>query len=305
MTGIDPRALRSAFGSFMTGVTVVTAMDDHQKPVGFTANSFTSVSLEPPLLLVCLAKTSGNYDVLTAAANFAVNVLAEDQTEVSNTFARPVEDRFATVKWRRGPNGGPVLEGVCAWFDCSMHQQVDAGDHVILVGEVQAFDSTPAPGLGYVRGAYVTPSTGADLLTSGTDLVVSAIIIRDGHVLLVDSGDGGSGLPEAAVKTDGASAALTALIAGTDVPAEPGFVYSVFEDTGRRRQHISFLCQADAGVPSRGTFVPLSPAALDDISDPAVLSMLERLSQEMELGQFGIYFGNQNRGQVRPVLQGD
>lgn len=93
----DPRALRDAFGAFATGVTVVTASDAAGKPIGFTANSFTSVSLDPPLLLVCLAKSSRNYESMTSAGRFAINVLSETQKDVSNTFARPVEDRFAAV----------------------------------------------------------------------------------------------------------------------------------------------------------------------------------------------------------------
>ena len=93
MTSFDPRALRDAFGAFANGVTVVTSGPAEGGPIGFTANSFASVSLDPPLLLVCLAKTSRNYALMTGAAGFAVNILAEDQKEVSNTFARPVEYR--------------------------------------------------------------------------------------------------------------------------------------------------------------------------------------------------------------------
>ncbi len=100
---VDPRALRDAFGAFPTGVTVVTACDGDGNPIGFTANSFTSVSLNPPLLLVCLAKTSRNFAIMTGAQHFAINVLSETQKDVSNTFARPVEDRFC---------GGRVGEGV-------------------------------------------------------------------------------------------------------------------------------------------------------------------------------------------------
>ena len=141
MTPPDPRALRNAFGTFITGVTVVTSHDRVGAPIGFTANSFTSVSLDPPLVLVCLAKTSSNYDMLMQAAGFAVNVLSEAQVELSNTFARPAKDRFADLTWDKGPEGSPVLDGVTAWFDCKMHKTVDAGDHAILIGEVMAFDS--------------------------------------------------------------------------------------------------------------------------------------------------------------------
>lgn len=301
MTDIDIRALRTAFGTFMTGVTVVTSLDGDGAPIGFTANSFTSVSLDPPLLLVCLAKTSRSYAALLAADGFAVNILAETQVDIANTFARPVENRFAAVKWQKGPQGSPVLEGVSAWFDCRMHQTVEAGDHVILIGEVIGFESAPTPGLGYARGAYVTASTAAEALGTGTDLVVSALIEQDGNVLLIDDGTGRMALPEVTVKDEGASAAMKRLIASTGLTAQPGFVYSVFEDVQRKRQHISFLCQAAEGTPTKGAFVPLSPTALDDVSDPAILAMLERYAEEAARGQFGIYNGNQNCGEVRSI----
>lgn len=301
MTELDPRNLRNAFGTFMTGVTVVTAQDATGTPLGFTANSFSSVSLDPPLVLVCLAKTSSNYDTLIAAKGFAVNVLSEAQIDVSNTFARPVEDRFAKIDWANGPAGSPVIAGVSAWFDCTMHQTVDAGDHVILIGRVEAFDSTPQPGLGYARGAYITPSTAADALEQSTNLVVSAIIERDGQILLMDDGQGGMMLPEAVVGEAGASATVEKLIQDTGIQAEPGFIYSVFEDARRKRQHISFLCQAAEGTPQKGTFVPLRGSALFDMSDPAILTMLERFAAESEIGSFGIYYGTQQSGEVRPI----
>lgn len=301
MTEIDTRALRTAFGTFMTGVTVVTSHDAGGTPVGFTANSFTSVSLDPPLVLVCLAKTSKNYDILTKTDGFAINILAQTQVDISNTFARPVDDRFADVAWRKGPNGAPLLDGVSAWFDCSMHQTVEAGDHVILIGKVVAFDSNPTPALGYAQGAYVTPSSAAEALKANTKLVVSALIERAGSVLLVDDGKGGLALPEIMVEGQGASAALKTLISSTGLEAQPGFVYSVFEDVARKRQHISFLCQAAQGEPTRGAFVPLNSSALDDVSDPAILTMLERLCAESRIGAYGIYFGDQNSGDVRPM----
>ena len=161
---IHPRALRNAFGAFLTGVTVVTAKDAEGRPIGFTANSFASVSLDPPLLLVCLARRSSNYAALTGAAGFAVNILAEAQEAVSNTFARPSDDRFAAVDWAFGPHGAPVIAGAAAWFDCAMHEVIDAGDHAILIGRVEAFADAGANGLGYARGAYVKPSTLGDAL---------------------------------------------------------------------------------------------------------------------------------------------
>lgn len=304
MSNIDPRALRNAFGTFMTGVTVVTTHDPDGNPIGFTANSFTSVSLEPPLVLVCLANSSRNYAAFEQADGFAVNVLAEDQKDVSNTFARPVEDRFSVVQWQKGPQGSPVFDGVSAWFDCSMHKRVEAGDHLILIGQVEAFETSPAPGLGYARGAYVTAAAEAEALTQGAKLIVSALIEHEGKVLLMGNDLGKLTLPETRVGKEGASAALARLIAETGVEAEPGFIYSVFEDEAREHQHISFLCQSAGGTPARGTFTQLSQTTLMDIADAAVCTMLERFANESRIGNFGVYYGNQTTGQVRPVGTG-
>ena len=295
----NPRALRSAFGSFMTGVTVVTSHDDASNPLGFTANSFTSVSLEPPLVLVCLANSSSNYQTFSNTSKFAINILSEAQIEVSNTFARPVEDRFATVHWQPGPYGSPILEGVSAWFDCAMHKTVDAGDHLILIGEVKAFDHNIAPGLGYARGAYVTPAAEAEALSRRSDLVVSALIARDGKVLLQDDGDGHLTIPKTDDVSGGANAALTKLIRDSGVTAEIGFIYSVFQDEARKHQHISFLCQADAGEPGNGVFTEITETTLMDITDPALCTMLERFAAESRLGNFGVYYGNEVSGEVK------
>jgi flavin reductase (DIM6/NTAB) family NADH-FMN oxidoreductase RutF len=191
------RQLRDAFGTFMTGVTVVTTMDAAQQPLGFTANSFSSVSLDPPLLLVSIAKSSSNYERFVNGNGFAINILSEHQKEVSNTFARPVDDRFATVAWQAGPNGAPILMGAAAWFDCSLHQVVDAGDHAILIGKVEAFEASHRAGLGYYRGSYFTPAQAGAALAVGPAVVISALIEQDGRVLLQDDGRGGLTLPTA------------------------------------------------------------------------------------------------------------
>ncbi|GAA6163706.1 flavin reductase [Pelagimonas sp. KU-00592-HH] len=304
MTEIDPRELRNAFGAFMTGVTVVTAHDEDGQPIGFTANSFTSVSLDPPLVLVCLANTSSNYGPLSRARGFAVNVLAENQKDVSNTFARPVENRFAAVEWQAGPHGSPVFDGVSAWFDCSMFNTVEAGDHLILIGKVEAFENSTHPGLGYARGAYVTPAAEAEALSNSANLMVSAMIEYQGKILLVDNGAGRLVLPEIKVGKAGTTAALGRLIDASGTDAEPGFVYSVYEDEARETQHISFLCQASGEVASQGVFTELTASTLMDIADPAVCTMLERFAAESRMGNFGVYYGNQVSGKVRPMTSG-
>lgn len=300
----DPRALRDAFGTFMTGVTVVTSHDATGTPLGFTANSFSSVSLDPPLVLICMANSSRNYAAITQASGFAVNILAEDQKEISNTFARPSDDRFAGIDWFAGPQGSPILEGVSAWFDCSMHETVEAGDHVILIGKVEGFDTSTTPGLGYARGAYVTPAAEAEALAQGANLVVSALIERAGEVLLVDDGNGGLTLPQKPVGRAGASVALTELITASGLEADPGFIYSVFEDAAREHQHISFLCQAADGAPKQGCFTPLSASTMMEVTDPALRIMLERFASESRMGNYGVFYGNQISGDVRKIVSG-
>lgn len=297
MMSFDPRALRDAFGCFMTGVTVVTTRSAEGAPLGFTANSFASVSLDPPLLLVSIAKTSRNYEHFAAAGHFAINVLAEEQKHVSGIFARPVEDRFAAVGWTPGPAGSPVLAGVAAWFDCRLSQRVDAGDHAILIGEVKGFSASQEPGLGYYRGAYITPAQTAAQLPTGPDVVISAIVEAWGEVLLVDEG-AGLALPSTRVGRDGVQAALTRLLAGIAPDAAPGEIYAVYEDATEGRQHIAFRCPATSTEAMQGRFLPLQPAHLEAVGDPATRSMLDRLAAESRQGNYGVYFGSHLAGQV-------
>ena len=308
ITPEDRRLLRDAFGTFMTGVTVVTTSGPDGRAVGFTANSFSSVSLDPPLLLVSIARSSSNFQRFASAKGFAINILSETQREVSNTFARPSEDRFAKIGWSNGPHGAPILAGVSAWFDCSLHQWVEAGDHAILIGKVEAFNSGTAPGLGYYRGTYFTPAEVGAAVSAGPAVVISAISERDGQVLLLDAGAGGLTLPSVQVGREGATAALHALIAACGVEAAPGFIYSVFEDAERGLQHIAFLCPATAGpaiagTPRQGRFCDLAPGGLGKVTDPAQRIMLERLSEENRVGNYGVYFGTQNTGTVRKVTK--
>jgi flavin reductase (DIM6/NTAB) family NADH-FMN oxidoreductase RutF/pimeloyl-ACP methyl ester carboxylesterase len=297
----NPRALRDAFGAFLTGVTVVTAHDSEGKPLGFTANSFSSVSLDPPLLLVCLAKTSSNYENMTKASGFAVNVLAEDQKDVSNTFASRVEDRFACVSWKKGPNGAPVFDGTAAWFDCSMHNVVDAGDHAILIGEVKAFENGAAGGLGYARGAYFTPTLEAQAMRANTNVVVSAIIEHEGNVLLVKDEDDQLTLPSRRVTAGAPSENLTQLLETTSPSAAIGFVYSVFENAEQKAQHMAYHCRAADGESALGSYYPLNEDTIALIPDSATQTMLRRLEQESRMGNYGIYFGNQESGEVRQI----
>jgi flavin reductase (DIM6/NTAB) family NADH-FMN oxidoreductase RutF/ADP-ribose pyrophosphatase YjhB (NUDIX family) len=300
----DPRALRDAFGAFLTGVTVVTTHADDGAPIGFTANSFTSVSLDPPLLLVCLAKTSRNFATLTGAKAFAVNILSEAQKDVSNTFARPVEDRFASVDWQKGPFGSPVFAECAAWFDCSMHQIVDAGDHVILLGRIEAFENSGKTGLGYARGGYFTPATAEKSLLASADgkLLLGTVAERDGAILLVDDGKGGWTLPFAEKADNEGLEALERYLQDTvGLAIQTGLLYSVYDDSKTGRQHVVYRAALEAGSPATGRLFSVDALPLDAMPDRAVRDLLQRYCAERNIGNFGVYFGNQDKGQVHAV----
>ena len=150
----DPRELRRALGQYATGVTVVTCLGPDGEPAGMTANSFTSVSLDPPLVLWCPAKKASSTPAFTAATHFAVNVLAADQHYLSRRFATPAEDKFIDVPTRPGASGAPVLEGTVASFECRTVAVHDAGDHLIMLGEVEGFDAPGGPPLVFHSGLY-------------------------------------------------------------------------------------------------------------------------------------------------------
>ncbi|MBX9457859.1 MAG: flavin reductase family protein [Rhizobium sp.] len=300
----DARALRDAFGAFLTGVTVVTTHNEEGAPIGFTANSFTSVSLDPPLLLVCLAKTSRNYATLTGAKGFAVNILAEDQKDLSNTFARPVEDRFAAVAWKNGPFGSPVFANVAAWFDCAMHELVDAGDHVILIGRVEGFDNSGRTGLGYARGGYFTPALAEKTLLANADasLLLGVVAERDGEILMVEDGNGGWTLPFVEkAESEGLEALEDHVDMNLGLILWPGLLYSVYEDTKTGRQHVVYRATLGKGAPKSGRFFPIQAPPLAEISDSAVRDLVKRYAAESTLGNFGVYVGNQEKGRVHAV----
>lgn len=137
MTDLDAAVFRQLCGQFATGVVVVTATDELGIPLGMTANSFSSVSLNPPLVSVNIDHQAELHGPLVAAARFALNVLASGQEALSRRFAGPHAERFRGVAWRMSGRGIPGLEGALAVFECERHASFEAGDHTILVGRVE------------------------------------------------------------------------------------------------------------------------------------------------------------------------
>ena len=152
---IHPDRFRRVASQFATGVCVATVLN-RGEPFGLTVNSFTSVSLQPPLVLFCLDREAGLSEIFTHNAQFALNILAEDQELVSHAFAVRQGDRFRGIRWRKGHNGAPLLEGVLGHLECRMVRVLPAGDHYVLIGEVtdaQVMDAARGP-LIYFRSRY-------------------------------------------------------------------------------------------------------------------------------------------------------
>ncbi len=156
---IDPNEFRRVLGHFPTGVTVVTGADA-DGPVGLAIGSFASVSLDPPLVMFCPARTSSSWARMRETDGFCVNVLGDHQKEVSGAFAGKSDDKFAGIGWDTQVTGSPVIAGSLAWIDCTVHAIHDGGDHEIVVGRVEALaaaepggDAPPGPLLFY-KGGY-------------------------------------------------------------------------------------------------------------------------------------------------------
>ena len=150
------RAFREALSTFATGVTIITAQDAAGEPVGMTASSFNSVSMEPPLVLWSVTKTALSAQAFHDAQHFAIHVLAADQVDLSNRFASRGADKFAGLQMTRSAHGVPCINGVVTRFDCTQWAVYEGGDHWIIVGEVTSIDSTPQDSLVFGNGAYAT-----------------------------------------------------------------------------------------------------------------------------------------------------
>jgi len=151
---------RRVMRCFPTGVTVVAVTDPSGDPWGLTVSSFTSVSLDPPLILVCIDRASDTHDRIAEASGFGVSVLSKGQSTVASRFAvDPAEGRFEHVPWRLGVAGHPVIDGSAAWLQCDLYEVLPGGDHSIILGEVRATGVTREPPMVYHEGAFCAVSS--------------------------------------------------------------------------------------------------------------------------------------------------
>ena len=303
----DPRELRRAFGCFVTGVTVVTTIDSAGRPRGFTANSFTSVSLDPPLVLVCIAHTAGSYPLFSTTPHFAINILSEEQRPISGRFASKEADKFAQVQWRSGRTGSPLIAGTVAWLDCRMEQQIDAGDHLILVGRVVDFDHSTQTPLGFCRGNYLRFGLEQQAITAtpANAIRVGAILEKDECVLLLkDAATGGWALPVGSSlgRAPTEPGSLHRLLDSLGLEAQIGFLFAVFDDEKTGALSVYYRGEVTGlgdRCPGMVRLVALSEIPWEELPDFAAQSMLRRYVSERSEDRFGIYVGTSEAGTVR------
>ncbi len=297
------RGLRNAFGSFATGVTVVTTREADGTPRGFTANSFTSVSLDPPLLLVCIAKAALSCDTFATAEHFAINILADDQKEISGLFASQSTEKFDIAHWRTDAQNVPLIENTLASFSCARHRLVDAGDHLILIGRVLEFETHEGEPLGYYKGAYFDIGLDhalADAAAAEGRVSVCAVLANEGRVLLSESPTGQISVPSAPAKSNTVDGFIDHL-KRLGLTPNLDHLYAVYQNTQNGNHAFIYHGTLQGDAPDGMRYFELDALPLERASDEAERSMLHRYAQENQHGTFGIYHGTEVEGVVHAV----
>lgn len=307
---LDLRQYREALGSFLTGVTIVTTIDEEGRDRGMTANSFTSVSLDPPLVLVCIDKRASSYGAFATAAGYAVHILGAEQLDLAKRFASKSPDKFDGLELRRSSVGVPLLSDAHAVLACTVHTVVDAGDHAVLIGEVEGFERNDRRPLGFYQGklqSFTAEEEVAALAQArGAELRVLWVLETVDGALILRRTDGGHRLPESSVPpaeleagalSDAASAAL-------DAPVIIDFLYSMY---GTPADGLTLVYRGRVDPTGTGTLrrEGLSAVAADDaidlLQDPGEKAVAERYVNERGDASFGIYAGSIELGAVAPV----
>lgn len=305
-SALDLKALRSALGGFVTGITVVTTKVDGGQTRGFTANSFTSVSLEPPLILICIGRHASSFDTFSDCSSFAVNVLGEDQEQVSGIFASKAPDKFDQVSWREGVTGSPLIKDSLSWFDCDVEQRISAGDHMILIGRVKDFDTQDKQPLGYFKGKYIRFGLEEKVIErDAQEPARFGAILDDGEqIVLQEQPDGSLSVP--LTGSQGQSPlALRAMFTDQGIPAKLSFLYSVFNSPDDDVLHIVYRggLTEQPQEPLKSGFIMSKPDEIDwaRFKPGPVTTMLKRYVRERSEDRFGIYVETEQSGEPGQV----
>jgi 3-hydroxy-9,10-secoandrosta-1,3,5(10)-triene-9,17-dione monooxygenase reductase component len=177
-TATEPDLFRQVLGHFCTGVTVITTADE-AGPAGFTCQSFTAVSLDPPLVLFCPGRSSATWQRIRRAGHFCANVLADEQRELARVFASGAPGRFDGAAWAPSPSGAPILDGALAWVTATVETVQEAGDHYVVIGRVTGLSARrPGPPLLFYRGRYAVTADGTGV---GPPEVVDTLLAWPRH----------------------------------------------------------------------------------------------------------------------------
>lgn len=308
-TKFDNRELRRALGSFVTGVTVVTTIDELDRPRGLTVNSFASVSLDPPLISICIAEQAASFESFERESGFTVNILAENQRSVSDLFATKSPDKFAQVEWESGMTGAPRIKGSITVFDCQVHERIEAGDHLLIIGRIVNFETQPASPLVYAQGGYVplSPRETAMEQPPGKPVVVSCIAEYSGQIALIwEDTEAGSFLvlpgTRPTVSSTGEIGPLRSAMEHFGLAIEITFLYSVFSAASPPTIHIvyrGFLHDVSARANSVELYSE-DEIPWEDVN-PAYRGMLRRFFRERLTHRFGIYMDGEDGGSVGRV----
>lgn len=307
MINEETRQFRHALGAFPTGVTIVTTIDKNGEPIGFTANSFSSVSLDPKLILICIDKASINLEAFTDNDHFAVSILSEKQQQISTTFASPVDDRFTGVGWSQQSTGSPIIDNAVAWFDCEKDKCIDAGDHYVLLGRVLEFDSNIATPLVFLRGNYVNLALEQKMLRAMEDdttkVLVGALIESRNKIFLLDKDDKSLDFPTArSLGSINDEKGLLGKLTKIGIDASEHYLFSVFESDDDNASLIYYRAQVEnAEGALGGQFYAFDEVPFDRIRDEWSRTMLKRYIAERALNAFGIYVGNQSDGKIEAM----
>jgi flavin reductase (DIM6/NTAB) family NADH-FMN oxidoreductase RutF len=303
LPSVDALSFRKAAGCFLTGVTIVTTLDEYGVPKGVTANSFTSVSLDPPLVLVCIGKQSRSFPAFERASGFAVNILASQQREISNTFASSkVVNKFSGLQWHATRAGAAVLDASVAWLDCALYDRLDVGDHVILIGRVVDLHQSATTPLGYYSGGYVSFEAGRQAIDAiGHDEVrVGGVFESNGSLLFLDDGQRISlPLAKSLGEDKKEAGSLLERLDQLGVKTDVNFVYSVYDDPKDRCMYVFYRGEVTCGPSVEATntvLIPFDQIPWDRLEKNQ--GLIRRYIRERSRDSFGFYVGTAASGSV-------
>ena len=297
----DNLEYRKTLGKFVTGVTIITTCEKDGTPRGFTANSFTSVSLEPPLILICIGDFNEGLELFKNSEYFAVNILNEEQVDISNLFAQPVKNKFEEIKWSNSKFGVPIIKGALAWLECKNFDQIRSGDHLILIGNVKNFHNEGGYPLAYYNGNYISFNNETSLVNAmekDSKTIIGAIIEKNNSILFFDDNKNNI-LKLPVIGENGEPSNTTKLVSkysNIGLKMRLDFVYSVYEDKRLDAVCIYYRSKGNETMPKGYKYVKFNDINWEKIKDKALVIMLKRYIEEANQGDFAVYMGNETTG---------